>query len=66
MTYKEWRRAIVAAIRAERQNWCTPERGANTKTRLWRALELRRKRKAMQRLTGVEFYSEENNYGIPD
>jgi hypothetical protein len=48
MTYKEWRRAIVIAIRAERENWCMPKRGAPTNTRQWRALELQRKRKAMQ------------------
>ena len=45
MDYKQWRGAMVRAMRQEREYGLTPQRGAPTTTRAWRAYELRQRRK---------------------
>lgn len=45
--YKQWRRKLLAAIRAERAAGFTPRRGSKTTTRPILANELRARRRAL-------------------
>jgi len=51
--YRQWRAAIVGAIRSQRRNGNTPRRGAPTDTRPLLAFDLRARRKQLRALAGL-------------